>query len=61
MPKFKDEDMKNHSLIKSEELQGCMICGEPTPYIEYICEGRLCSEECQDAFYKMMDDSIPNE
>jgi hypothetical protein len=60
MAKFTDKDMANHSLIKSKELQGCMMCKEPTPYIEFICEGRLCSEECQDAFYKMMDDSTPD-
>lgn len=58
MPKFKDEDMKKYSLIKSNHMEKCMNCDEQTEYIEYCCEGRLCSSECHDAFYKDLDNSI---
>lgn len=53
MSKFTDNDMNNYCLIKSKEgVKPCFICKEPTEYIEYCCEGRLCSTECHDNFYK---------
>ena len=57
MPKFSDEDMKKYTLIKSEDKKGCLMCYNHTEYIDYICEGRMCSTECSEAFYKIMDQS----
>jgi hypothetical protein len=52
---FTDEDIKNYSLIKDDKLAGCMVGKQPTQYIEYCCEGRLCSKECHDIFYKQVE------
>ena len=52
--KFKESDMKKYSLIKSEEKKPCMICKEETIFIDYCCEGMLCSSECSEKFYNMV-------
>lgn len=42
-------------------IRRCIICGTPTPFIEICSESHFCSTECVDAFYQMMDDSIPED
>ena len=53
--KFTDESIKKYSLIKSDDKKPCCKCGEPTEYIEFCYELRLCSKEClqeiNDEFY----------
>ena len=56
--KFQDSDMKNYSLIKSENLGQCFICKEETYFIDYCCEGRLCSSECHDKYYEQLMEMI---
>lgn len=55
MSKFTDKDAEERiGLLKSNKIQSCMICGNPTPYIEIYSEGRLCSKECENYFYKLV-------
>ena len=52
--KFQDSDLEKYTLMKSKKLEKCFICKEETYYIDYCCEGRLCSSECHDIFYKKL-------
>jgi hypothetical protein len=44
--------------MKSEELKSCMHCGKPTYFIEVCSEGRLCSDECEKAWYKEYSENV---
>lgn len=48
--------MKDRSLIKSEKLKKCMMCDNLTEYIDYCAEQRVCSTECMNEFYKLVDE-----
>ncbi|WP_346938249.1 hypothetical protein [uncultured Clostridium sp.] len=55
MGKFTDRDVEERiGLLKSDKIQSCMICGNPTPYIEVCSEGYLCSKECENYFYGLV-------
>ena len=56
--KFQDSDMPNYSLMKSKKLEKCFMCKEKTYYIDYCCEGRLCSSECHDKYYSQLEKMI---
>lgn len=56
--KFTDDDIVRHNLMKVDKSLGCIMCGNPTFYIEVLSETHMCSKDCKDAFYKMMDDSM---
>jgi len=56
--KFRDSDLKNYSLMKSKKLDKCFVCQEGTYYIDYCCEGRVCSTECHDKFYEELTNDI---
>lgn len=58
--KFTDDDIIKYDLMKVDKPLGCIICGSPTYYIEVLAETHMCSEKCRNAFYKMMDDSMPH-
>ena len=48
--KYGFEFIGNSIMIGNKE-QGCLICGERTPYIEVFIESHFCSEECVHKFY----------
>lgn len=52
--KFKECDIKKYTLLKSEKEMPCMMCKENTKFIDYCCEGRLCSTECSKKFYDIV-------
>jgi ferredoxin len=52
-----DEVNKNRTLIKAEEFGNCLICDEPTLYLDYCGECGICSEECYDDFTKMLNEN----
>ena len=52
--KFTDKDLKTKSLIKSKEKKPCLICKQPTEYIDWCSEYRLCSTECEQKFYDLV-------
>lgn len=41
----------------SSRSEPCMICKEPTVFIDYCSEGRLCSDECDSVFYSKVEES----
>ena len=62
MKLFTYSDMYDNCLIKSEEKEKCFMCGNYTYYIDYCAEGRLCSKECSEEFYKMVaEDELNND
>jgi hypothetical protein len=60
MPKFQDTDITKYFLLKSKETKPCMMCKEPTHYIDIASEGRSCSTECNDTFYKWYKEWVSN-
>jgi hypothetical protein len=60
MPKFQDTDIDKYFLLKSEDTEPCMMCKEPTHYIDVACESRFCSSECHDDFYRKYDEWVSN-
>lgn len=42
-------------LLIDTEKKGCMVCQEPTKFIDIYSEGRLCSKECDDQWYEELD------
>lgn len=56
--KFTYDNMKNHTVCLGTKQEPCVICGEPTNYIDYCCEARTCSIECYDELNQMISTSI---
>lgn len=46
----------DNSHMQTDKKQFCMICNRPTDRLDVICEGYLCSEECDKEFYKMCEE-----
>jgi hypothetical protein len=59
--KFKDKfpNVKYMEMADNGHLVGslkpCLLCGEPTEFIEVCSEAHFCSEECENEFYKSME------
>jgi hypothetical protein len=49
-----------NNIMKSKTLGICMQCGKLTNFIEICSEGRLCSDECENAWYDRYNKSISN-
>lgn len=43
--------VRDDVMVAKTEMS-CLTCGAPSRYVEVISEGRFCSDECLDAFYK---------
>ncbi len=56
MSKFNEDNKRNYTVIECKTVRPCSICGCNTHYIDFICETRICSEEC----YKALTDKIMN-
>lgn len=50
----KVENYRDYGVIKAENKEQCVVCGEETNFIDYCFEARLCSEECQDKLIDLM-------
>lgn len=50
--KFIDE----HSIMLGSKINGCMVCGGTTEYIDICSEGYVCSTECQEEFYRQFNE-----
>jgi hypothetical protein len=50
-PNVKQGDMVDNSYLIGNE-GSCIICGEPTSFIEVCSEANFCSDECENQFYK---------
>ena len=60
--KFKEKysDIKYMDMADNNHLvgdkQGCLVCGDPTEFIEVCSESHFCSDECEEVFYKQVED-----
>lgn len=45
--KFTDKNLKDYTIMKVDNFKPCIECDEPTQYIDYVFEVRICSEECE--------------
>lgn len=43
---WSEETLRKHCLIQVDNEKECWICKEPTQYIDYCAEARVCSQEC---------------
>lgn len=50
--KYTDETIGRY-IIKGEN-EPCMICKEPTPYIDILGECRICSTECMERWNEIL-------
>ena len=46
----------NSEFIYDEKGQPCMMCGKIAHYVDIFAEGHLCSKECTDKFYDMIEE-----
>jgi len=56
-----DEAIQKDGLIREKEEQPCLMCGEPTPFVDIYSEGRFCGEACCNKFYKEQDEALRKE
>lgn len=45
---WSEETAREHCLIEADNNEACWICNEPTRYIEYCAEVRICSDRCME-------------
>lgn len=46
--KFTDLNIGDYTVVKVDNLEPCIECGQLTQYIDYCFELRVCSKECDD-------------
>lgn len=46
--------VRGGQVLLSKTSKRCLICGEPTEYIDIASEARFCSDECMDEFYRRL-------
>ena len=49
-----DMRVRNGEVLVCKEIKPCIMCGEPTNFVEICSEGRFCSDECMDKFYERL-------
>lgn len=45
-------------IMVGDNKVGCLICGEPSEYIDIYSEAHFCSEECKDEFYNRFNELV---
>ena len=58
MGKYNDDNMKNNTIMKVDNFKPCVECGEPTQYIDYCYECRVCSEECDNVITEYIKNTV---
>jgi len=53
-------EFAKNTIMKTEKLQMCMQCGSPTNFVEVLCEGYFCSDECVDDWYNYYQRCLTN-
>lgn len=41
-------------ILVCDDARPCIMCGEPTEFVDVFSEGRFCSDECMDEFYRRL-------
>lgn len=49
-----DMRVRDGQVLVCEQTRPCIMCGEPTEFVEICSEGHFCSDECMDEFYERM-------
>lgn len=52
------EELQRDGFIRGEEEHPCLMCGEPTPFVDIYSEGHFCSDACCDKFYEELSAEI---
>lgn len=52
-----DMRVRNGEVLVGKELRPCIMCGEPTKFVEICSEGCFCSDECMDRFYERLQEN----
>lgn len=50
-----EEELANKGLLKGDDKYPCIMCKEPTNFIDYS-EARICSEECMNEWNQWLND-----
>ena len=45
--------LQQDGLIRGDKEISCLMCGEPTQFVDICSEGRFCGDACRDRFYEM--------
>jgi hypothetical protein len=57
-----DEDgfkfIREHSIFVGNNPEKCRMCSESTEFIDICSEAHMCSTECQEKFYKEMEEYL---
>lgn len=44
--------VRNGEVLVCDDYKPCIMCGEPSSFVEICSEGRFCSDECLEEFYE---------
>lgn len=47
-----EEELQRDGFIRGEKEHSCLMCGEPTPFVDICSEGHFCSDACYNKFYE---------
>lgn len=53
-PEVKPMEYAKNGLLVSKDTKPCLMCGEPSRFIEVCSEAYFCSEECEQDFFEYM-------
>ena len=46
-----NENCREFGMVECTTYEPCVVCGEECKYLDFCCEKRFCSTECQDKHY----------
>lgn len=49
--KFNKDNISKYNVMEIKEKGQCSICNEETKYVDYFCDNKFCSSECQEKYY----------
>lgn len=52
--KFNKENSTNYNVMELEETGKCSVCNGDTKYVDYCCDNKFCSTECQEKYYEWL-------
>ena len=53
--------LQQDGLIRGDKEISCLMCGEPTQFVDICSEGRFCGDACRDRFYEMISEDAQKE
>lgn len=52
--KFNKENIKKYNLYENKTVLKCSVCNKETKFIDYWCDDKFCSTECQEKYYNWL-------